>query len=74
MASPTGIIPEALMLQGKKKEVVRFLIDTPLPSTLKRELLLGWAQTVGIRLQARDFRAVEESGIDWPGGTAQPGG
>ncbi len=64
MASPTGIIPELLFFPERKKEVIEFLKKQPLPGTLKRELLLGWAQTVGVRINRRSFREVEMTGID----------
>jgi len=64
MSSPTGIIPETLMLPGKKREVIEFLKAKAYPGTMKRELLLGWAQTVGLRLQQKDFREVDESGVE----------
>ena len=64
MESPTGIIPENLMYPEKKQLVVQFLIAQPLPGDLKRRLLEGWAVTVGIRVQSRDYNAVEKSGFD----------
>jgi hypothetical protein len=64
MASPTGVIPELLMNPSRKREVIDFLKAAPAEARLKKALLLGWAQTVGVRLQARDFREVEVSGID----------
>ncbi len=64
MASPTGVIPELLMDPSKKREVIDFLRAAPAEARLKRSLLLGWAQTVGIRLRQRDYDAVEKSGID----------
>lgn len=64
MESPTGIIPEELMHPEKRVEVVRFLQAQPYPSDFKRRLLEGWALTVGVRAPARDYRAVEKSGVD----------
>jgi len=64
MASPTGVIPELLMFPGKKREVVDFLKKLPLESRLKRNLLLGWAQTVGMRIEQSLYRELEESAID----------
>ncbi len=64
MASPTGIIAEALMFPEKKAEVIAFLLNSPLPGNLKRELLLGWAQTVGVRVTRADLSKVELSGVD----------
>lgn len=64
MASPTGIIPEAMMKPQNKRAVIDFLKAAPADAKVKRNLLLGWAQAVGMRLQQRDFREVEETGID----------
>jgi hypothetical protein len=47
-----------------KKEVVDYLMAQPAPSRLKRQLLLGWAITVGVRLSGRDYAAVERTGTD----------
>jgi hypothetical protein len=62
--SPTGIIPEELMDPHKKKDVVNFLIVAPAEAKLKQQLLLGWAQEVGIRLRQRDYDAVTATAID----------
>lgn len=64
MESPTGIIPEALMYPEKKPQVVAFLQAQPLPGDLKRRLLEGWAITVGVRCQLKDYRVLEQSGVD----------
>lgn len=64
MLSPTGIIPERLMHPENKGEVVDFLMAQPYPSVTKRELLLGWAITVGCRLSRKDYAAVERTGTD----------
>ena len=65
MASPTGIIPEGLMFREQKRAVLNFLKAQPLPGNLKRELLLGWAQWVGVRIQQREYRELDESGTDF---------
>ncbi len=64
MASPTGVIPELLMFPNKKREVVEFLKRQPLEKKLKRSLLLGWAQTVGMRIEQSLYRELDESAID----------
>jgi hypothetical protein len=64
VASPTGVIPELLMYPNKKREVVDFLKALPLESKRKRQLLLGWAQTVGMRIEERLYRELDESAID----------
>jgi len=47
-----------------KRDVVNFLMGQPAPSHIKRQLLLGWAITVGVRLSGRDYAAVERTGTD----------
>ena len=62
--SPTTVIPEELMYPSQKKAVIDFLILAPAEAKLKSQLLLAWAQEVGIRLRERDYVAVQTSGID----------
>lgn len=64
MSSPTNVIPERLMTYQGKQEVIKFLIAAPLPAQLKRNLLQGWAMTVGLRIKASDYKKVYDSGID----------
>lgn len=64
MTSPTGVIPEDLMFPAKLGEVMEFLKQMPIPGHDKRQILFGWARTVGVKLRASQYRAVEESGID----------
>lgn len=64
MASPTGVLPEYLMFPNKKREVVDYLKKLPLETKLKQNLLLGWAQTVGMRIERKLYRELEESAID----------
>ena len=62
--SPTTVIPEEFMHPSKKKEVLAFLIAAPAERKLKSQLLLGWAQEVGLRLRQRDYLAVMATAID----------
>jgi hypothetical protein len=55
------------MNASRKADVIKFLINAPAEAKLKKSLLLGWAQVVGVRLQAREYRAVEASAIDREG-------
>lgn len=64
MSSPTGIIPEELMLPRRLRDVMEFLRRLPVPGHDKRALLQGWARTVGVKLSASQFRAVESTGSD----------
>lgn len=64
MASPTGVIREELMYPQKKQEVIDFLLAAPLPGRLKRNILQGWAMTVGVAIRAFEYRKVEASGND----------
>lgn len=60
--SPTGIIPEVYMTRRSRKVVVAWLIAQPWPGHIKREVLFGWARTVGIRLLEREVDQVVKSG------------
>jgi hypothetical protein len=64
MPSPTLIIPEELMNPGAKKAVIAFLRDAPAERKLKSQLLLGWAQEVGLRLRQRDYDEVQSQALD----------
>jgi hypothetical protein len=64
MSSPTLIIPEELMHPGDKKAVVAFLRDAPAERKLKAQLLLGWAQEVGVQLRQRDYLEVQSQALD----------
>jgi hypothetical protein len=64
MPSPTLIIPEALMTPGSKKAVVAFLRDAPAERKLKAQLLLAWAQEVGVQLRQRDYLEVQSQALD----------
>jgi len=64
MSSPTGIIPEAWMYPKHKRDVIEWLKRQPWPARVKVQLLHGWAITVGVRLQQREFHEVEDSGLD----------
>jgi hypothetical protein len=70
MISTTGIIPEELMYWQKKPEVINWLLAQPLPGELKRRLLEGWGVTVGLRIRAREYQLLEDSGVD--GNPARP--
>lgn len=64
MSSPTGIIPEELLFPRRLGDVMRYLKSLPIPGDEKRNLLFGWARTVGVKLRASQYRAVENSGND----------
>ena len=64
MPSPTLIIPEELMHPGDKKAVVAFLRDAPAERKLKAQLLLAWAQEVGVHLRQRDYEEVQSQALD----------
>ncbi len=52
------------MFPQNKRDVMDLLKRLPLEGRVKRQLLLGWAQTVGMRIEARLYRELDESGID----------
>jgi hypothetical protein len=64
MTSPTLIIPEELMHPGKKREVLDLLRAAPAERKFKAQLLLGWAQEVGLRLRQRDYDYVQAVALD----------
>lgn len=66
MASPTGIIPEDMMFAARKADVIAFIQAAPAEADFKRKLLLGWAITVGVRLNKHDYEKVDRTGIDRP--------
>ncbi len=66
MESPTGIIPEELMFPAKLEDVLVFLEQAPIRGQKKKELLLGWAKTVGVKLRGSQYFRVYRSGIDIP--------
>lgn len=52
------------MHPSQKKAVVAFLRDAPAERKLKAQLLLGWAQEVGLRLRQRDYDEVQSQALD----------
>lgn len=52
------------MTPGSKKAVVAFLRDAPAERKLKAQLLLGWAQEVGVQLRQRDYQEVQSQALD----------
>lgn len=64
MTSPTLIIPEDLMYPSKKRDVLDFLLKAPAERKFKAQLLLGWAQEVGVHLRQRDYDFVQSSALD----------
>ena len=64
MTSPTLIIPEELMFPSRKKDVLAFLLAAPAERKFKAQLLLAWAQEVGVHLRQRDYDFVQSSALD----------
>ena len=62
--SPTGIIPENLMTPSAKGEVMAYLAKLPIEGSTKVSLLVGWARTVGVGLNASQRDAVRQTGVD----------
>lgn len=65
MISPTGIIPEALMVPSAVGGVITVLQALPIPGQEKEEILLGWARCVGVKVNASQRDAVRNSGTDY---------
>lgn len=62
--SPTGIIPEELMFPARRQDVMTFLVNLPVDGDDKVSLLVGWAKTVGVTVNASQRDTVRQSGID----------
>ena len=62
--SPTGIIPEELLYPNAVAAVMQLLARVPVAGDTKAEVLLGWAQTVGVKISASQLRKVRETGTD----------
>jgi hypothetical protein len=52
------------MRPEKKQDVLAWLVAQPAEAKQKKQLLLGWAVMVGVRLHKRDYDQVEASAID----------
>jgi hypothetical protein len=63
--SPTGIIPEELMNPASKAAVMAYLGTLPIEGAAKVSLLVGWARTVGVGLNASQRDAVRVTGVDY---------
>ncbi len=64
MTSPTGIIPESMMFASKRGAVMDFLKELAVVGDLKEQLLVAWAQAIGVRVNSSQRAAVRNTGID----------
>jgi len=55
------------MFPARLPQVMEFLARLPVPGDDKVDLLLGWAHTVGVTLNAAQRNTVKQSGIDHSG-------
>jgi hypothetical protein len=60
--TPTDRIPDELMHADRAADVVRYLIATPLPGTLKVRILKGFYIHFGLPADPQAIREVEASG------------
>jgi len=58
MGLARGIIPEAFWDKSKKEEVIRVLINSPIPNDLKQIALREWANEVGTDITEMDRKRV----------------
>lgn len=65
--SPTGIIPEVFMFPARLPQVIEYLVRLPIEGDTKVDLLVGWAKTVGVTLNASQRNTVRHSGTDYSG-------
>ena len=64
MLSPTGVIPEELMYPQKVREVMAFLEQAVGTGSWKRQILQGWARTVGVKITGHQLDVVYQTGWD----------
>jgi hypothetical protein len=62
--SPTGIIPEELMYPARLGDVMAFLKAWPAPGDTKVEVFVGWARTVGVKVNGSQKHALYVTGLD----------
>lgn len=62
--SPTGIIPEELLYGYKYNAVVEYIGRLHVDGDTKADLLRGWAQTVGVKLNGSQINKVRDTGTD----------
>jgi hypothetical protein len=67
--SPTGIVPEELMVPGATAGVMEFLARLWVDGDTKADLLRGWAMEVRVRVSASQVNAVRHTGTDAGGPT-----
>ena len=58
MGLAKGIIPEAFWDKSKKEEVIRVLINSPIPNDLKQIALKEWANEVQTDITELDRKRV----------------
>lgn len=54
MGIASGIIPEAFFRKERKEDVIRHLINSPIPLDLKEIALTEWAKEVEVQLTEQD--------------------
>lgn len=52
------------MFPSRKKDVLAFLLAAPAERKFKAQLLLSWAQEVGVHLRQLDYDFVQSSALD----------
>lgn len=58
MSLAAGILPESFFSTTKKEEVIRHLINSPIPKDLKQTVLTEWAKEVGVTVTEQDRKRV----------------
>ncbi len=54
MGITSGIIPEVFFRKERKEDVIRLLINSPIPLDLKEIALTEWAKEVEVQLTEQD--------------------
>ena len=62
--SPKNIMPDGLIDAAKKDEVIRYIMVQPWTPHFKHLALLGWAVTVGVKIDKATYAQVDATGIN----------
>lgn len=60
----TGFLPEELWYPNKKWDVIRFLKAQPAPANTRRDWLFHWSLWVGMRVNPKEYAAVQAGSIE----------
>jgi hypothetical protein len=58
MSIAASLLPQAFFSPDRKEDVIRFLINLPIPTDLKQIVLTEWAKEVNVTLTEQDRKRV----------------